>query len=70
MSTRRILGVVALVVGVILLFIGLNATESVGDQLSNVFTGKWTDSTTWYVIGGLALTVFGLLATLSGFRRK
>ena len=69
MSTRRILGVVLLVVGVVLLIVGINASHSVADRVSNTFTGRFTEATTWYIIGGMASGVLGLLMTLIGGRR-
>jgi len=45
MSTRRILGIVLLVVGVVLLIIGMNASHSVADRVSNTFTGRFTEAT-------------------------
>lgn len=59
MSTQRIVGIVLLVLGVVLLVIGLQASDSVADQISETFTGKFTDSTTWYILGGIALGLIG-----------
>jgi hypothetical protein len=70
MSTQRIVGVVLIVVGVILAVIGFNASDSVADQVSETFTGKFTDSTTWYIIGGIGLGLLGLLMTVMGKGRK
>ena len=70
MTTRRMIGIVLLVVGVILFIVGLNASDSVADQLSNTFTGKWTDNSAWYVYGGLGLGLFGLLVLAFGGRGK
>jgi hypothetical protein len=70
MNTQRIVGIVLLVVGVILLIVGLNASDSFADQLSNTFTGKWTDSTAWYIYGGLGLGLVGLLVAVFGRRGK
>jgi succinate dehydrogenase/fumarate reductase cytochrome b subunit len=61
MSGQRILGFVLLVLGIVLLIVGLNASDSVADQLSNTFTGKFTDSTMWYILGGIALAVVGAI---------
>jgi xanthine/uracil permease len=63
-------GIVVLVIGVILLVVGLNASESFADQISNTFTGKWTDHTAWYIYGGFGLGLFGLLIVLFGRRGK
>lgn len=64
MSTQRIVGIVLLVVGAVLFIMGMNASDSVADQVSETFTGKFTDKTTWYIIGGLAIGLFGLLMTV------
>ncbi|MGN6369656.1 MAG: DUF3185 family protein [Phycisphaerae bacterium] len=49
---------------------GLNASHSIADQLSNTFTGKYTDSTAGYIYGGLAAAIAGGLMTgLGGTRR-
>lgn len=67
MTPQRILGIVFLVIGVVLLIIGLNASDSVADQISETFTGKFTDSTTWYILGGIGLAVVGaIVAFLPG----
>ena len=68
MNSQRILGVVLLVVGVVLLVLGMNASHSVADQVSNTFTGRFTQATTWYIIGGGAAALFGLLLVLFGAR--
>jgi hypothetical protein len=70
MGPNRIIGIVLVVVGVALLIVGVNASHSVGDQLSNTFTGKFTSSTMWYILGGIALGVVGILmAALGGSKR-
>jgi hypothetical protein len=70
MSSQRILGIVMLVVGVALLVIGVNSSHSVTDQVSNTFTGRFTDATTWYIVGGIAAGLFGLLMLVMGGRGK
>ena len=70
MSPQRILGIALLVVGVILLVIGMNSSHSMADQLSNTFTGRFTDSTTWYIIGGILAGIVGLSMTFLGPRGK
>jgi hypothetical protein len=64
MSTKRIVGIVLLVVGAVLLVVGLNASHSAADQLSNTFTGKFTHETAWYIFGGGAAALLGLLLTI------
>jgi hypothetical protein len=69
MNAQRVGGFVLLVVGVILLIIGLNASDSVADRLSNFFTGHFTDATTWYLVAGVASVVGGLMLAMFGGRR-
>jgi choline-glycine betaine transporter len=66
MSPRRIGGIVLLVVGVAVLIVGVNASHSVADHVSNTFTGKFTRETMWYFIGGGAAALFGLLMVATG----
>lgn len=60
MSTQRIVGLILLIAGIALLVFGLRASDSVADQVSDTFTGKFTDSTMWYIIGGVGVGLAGL----------
>lgn len=64
MNSQRIIGVVLLVVGVILLMVGMNSSNSVADQVSSTFTGRFTQATTWYIIGGIGTALLGILLLL------
>ncbi|MFN0133719.1 MAG: DUF3185 family protein [Phycisphaerales bacterium] len=70
MKPNRIVGIVLLVVGVALLIIGINASDSVADQVSKTFLGRFTETTTWYILGGLGVGVPGVLLTIGGIRGK
>ena len=70
MSLKGILGLVLLLVGIFAFVYGLNASNSLVEQLNNTFLGRFSETTTWYIIGGLASAVAGLLLILSGFVRK
>ncbi len=59
MSNQKLLGVVLLIVGLIMLFFGWQASESVGEQLTEAVTGRFTDTTLWLLIGGVAALVAG-----------
>lgn len=69
MSAQRIIGIVFLVLGVALLVIGLNASDSVADQVSETFTGRFTDKTTWYILGGIGMGILGLLLAVLPVRK-
>jgi di/tricarboxylate transporter len=70
MSNQRIVGIVVLVVGIILLVVGINSSNSVVDQVSETFTGRFTDATTWYLIGGVAAAILGVLMLSVPWGRK
>jgi len=65
----RTLGIVLLVVGLILVGFGLNASHSVTDTVKEGVTGRYTDKTMWYLIGGAALIIAGGGLGLAGNRR-
>jgi hypothetical protein len=65
----RLLGIVLLVGGVVCLMVGVNASHSVADRVSNTFTGRFTDGTMWYMLGGGAAALTGVLMLVSGWRR-
>jgi len=67
---QRILGTVLLVVGIILLIIGMNASHSVSDQVSQTFTGRFTQPTMWYIVGGIASALLGVSLVLFGVRGR
>ena len=60
MMNNKILAMVLLVVGVILLFFAYQSSQSVGDQVTEAFTGRFTDSTTWFLILGAISAVAGV----------
>lgn len=64
----QLIGIVALAVGAVLLYFGYNASQAPVDQLSNTLTGRYTDNTMWYVIGGVAMVATGIAVTLFGRR--
>ena len=66
MGPKRIVGLLLLVSGVAFLVIGMNASHSIADQVSNTFAGRFTQTTTWYIVGGLAAAVVGLVLLMSG----
>ena len=69
MNPQRAIGIALLAVGVILVVIGMNSSHSAVDQLSNTFTGRFTDNTMWYIVGGIGTGIVGLVL-LSGIVGK
>jgi hypothetical protein len=70
MSPQRIAGIVLLTLGIVLLIVGMNASDSLADQVSNTFTGRFTDRTTWYIGGGIVTGVLGVSLLLFGSRKS
>ncbi len=68
MSFKMIVGLTLLVLGIILLYFGINATDKVGEEITNSVTGHYTNKTMTYIIMGVVLIVIGGAITL--FRRR
>ena len=60
---NKIIPLVLLVVGIVLIIIGVNATNSFSSDVSRFFTGSPTNKAVWMLIGGIVAAVVGL-ATL------
>lgn len=56
---NKAIGLALLVVGLILVSYGFNASDSVSSSISRAFTGAPTDKTLWLILGGTASTVVG-----------
>lgn len=69
MSPSRTIGIILSVVGVIFFFLGLGATDSVGESIREGLTGNYTDRTTWYIVGGAVAAVVGASLAMFGGRR-
>ena len=57
---NKALGIALLIVGVILLVWGINASDSIGSEISETFTGKPTDKSIWMIVGGVVSGITGL----------
>ena len=68
MNPQRIVGIALLVLGVTLLIFGISASGSFADQLSKTFTGRFTEQTTWYLIGGIVSGIVGASMLVLGGR--
>jgi uncharacterized membrane protein len=66
----RIIGFVLLAVGVVLLIFGFNASQSVGEQVVEGVTGRFTNETMMFIIGGVAAMVAGAAMAIWGGDRR
>jgi LPXTG-motif cell wall-anchored protein len=69
MRMTQILGIVALVIGLVLLGFAYHASNAPLDQVSDALTGHFTDQTMWYLILGIVAAVGGVLLVAFGRRR-
>ncbi len=63
---NKIFSIALLVGGVILMIIGINATNSFSSDVSKFFTGSPTDKAVWMLIGGIVAVIAGLAGTMRG----
>lgn len=54
--------------GIVLIVIGVNATESFSSDVSRFFTGSPTDKAVWMLIGGIVAASIGLFGVTRGGR--
>jgi len=69
MGTNKITAIVLLVVGLILLYFGFNATDTPVEKIHETFTGDYTNQTMLYLIAGAAAAIGGVVMLLRGARR-
>jgi hypothetical protein len=60
---NKIVSLVLLAGGIVLIVLGINATDSFSSDVSRFFTGSPTDKAVWMLLGGVVAAVLGL-ATL------
>jgi hypothetical protein len=66
---NKLVSLALLVGGVVLIIIGINATNSFSSDVSRFFTGSPTDKAIWILIGGIVAAVVGLTGTLRGSKQ-
>ena len=52
--------------GIVLIVIGVNATNSFSSDISRFFTGSPTDKAVWMLIAGVVAASIGLFGTMRG----
>ena len=70
MATNKVLALVLIVVGLILLFFAYQSSQSLGDQVTEAVTGRFTDSTIWFLILGAASAVAGVGMLIFGRSKR
>jgi len=67
---RRVLGIVLLVVGAALLYFGYQATEAPVESAKQTITGKYSDKTMLWLVGGAAAGIAGVAMIALGARGR
>lgn len=60
------IGIALLVVGIVLIVFGFNASNSVSSDVSRTFTGSPTNKALWMLVGGAAAAIVGAVMTFRG----
>jgi hypothetical protein len=63
---NKLVSLALLVVGIILIVYGLNASDSIGSAFSRAFTGAPTDKAVWLLVGGAVAAIVGLSGVVRG----
>ena len=61
---NKIIFIALLVGGVVLIILGVQATNSFSSDVSRFFTGSPTNKAIWMLIGGIVAGVIGLIGVL------
>jgi len=61
---NKIVSLALLAGGIILIVLGINATNSFSSDVSRLFTGSPTDKAMWMLSGGIIAAIIGLIGTL------
>jgi len=59
-NMNKVLSIALLIVGIVLIIYGINASNSLGSDVSRFFTGSSTEKTVWLLVGGVVAAIVGL----------
>ena len=66
----KAIGLALLVVGVVLIVYGIDASNSVSSSVSRTFTGSPTNKALWLLLGGVAAAIVGAALAFMGFGKS
>ena len=66
---QKLIGFISMVAGITALWFGHTAAHSVNSKVKALVEGAPTDRATYFYIGGIALTVFGILKLFLGKKK-
>lgn len=56
--------IILLAIGCVLIYFGVQASESISSDISRFFTDSPTNKSIWLLLGGIALAVVGLVGVV------
>lgn len=69
MTPPKIVAFIALAIGAALLFFAWQGSDAPVDQVTEALTGRYSNTTMWYLIGGIASVAAGAALLLRGNAR-
>jgi uncharacterized membrane protein len=69
MAPQRILGICLIVVGIVILAIGM-AIQKTPDATAGSGSTSFSLSNSWYILGGIGITLFGFILAVLGLRSR
>jgi hypothetical protein len=67
---NKMISLALLIGGVVLIILGVQATESFNSDVSRFFTGSPTDKAIWMLIGGVVAGAIGLSGVVRGSKQS
>jgi len=67
---RKIVAVALLAAAAVLLFYGIQASDSFASSVKETFEGTPTDRSMWLILGGVVLGIIGLVGVLAPVSRS
>jgi hypothetical protein len=67
---NNIIGLAIFALGIVLLIFGFNESHSFSSDVSRAFTGNPSDRSIWFIAGGAAAVVVGLILAVRGMRKS
>jgi Protein of unknown function (DUF3185) len=68
MGNNQVIGIVLLVIGALLLYFGIHATDAPVEKARDAITGGYSHQTMLYLIGGGAAAIAGVAMLFRGRR--